>query len=281
MKKARYISLDGKLMSSSQPCLNHDNRGLLYGDCFTVRGRGNSSKMFFFYEYYEYIEKQFAILGLKKTVLNKPEILNTDIELLLQKCRIYQGFTINISYFRKSLIDNTASVLISVEADANQNYPKNNKAALVEVFYDFRIPEKYNLYETNVFSPENIRSLVYLKPKIDNLILLNHHGIPYKTIDASLVYIKSGSLIFPETKPGGCLNIINAIIEKIAIKIGIRTYHKDITVTNLDKLDELFLINPISGIQPVAGLGERRFQISIVKDLIKELSILSESSTYV
>ncbi len=276
MKKARYISLDGKLLPSSNPCLSHDNRGFVYGDCFTIWGRGNSSKMFFFNDIYTYIEKRFAILGLKKTINLKPEILKTDIELLLQKCRIYQGFVINLSFFRRNLSENTASVLIAAEADPNQNYPIDNKAVLVDIYEDFKFPDTFNMFETNVFTPEYVQSLIYKRPKIDNLLLLNYKGIPFKAIDAAIVYIKNESVIFPETNAGGIYEVFKKIIESISVEMGLRIYNKDISVENLVKLDEIFLVNPINGIQVVAGLGEKRYQTKITKRILQELCAKAE-----
>ncbi len=130
---AKHIMLNSEIIRSSEPCLFSDNRGILFGDTFSIELRGNSSKAFLSETHFDYLISVMKIMGMERPLFLKRSIFETDLELLLQKNRIYKGFSAMVSVFRSGTgfsrisNENTASVLISVEALPDEYYALNEK----------------------------------------------------------------------------------------------------------------------------------------------------------
>ena len=279
MSKAKYISLNGKLLLSSEACLMHDNRGLLYGDSFNIQCRGTSSKVFFFDQYFEYIIKQFAEMQMIKPKLLKKDFFQTDIELLLQKNRIYQGFKLNIVFFRNTTdsdfhaTDNTVSVLISAEKLPEEYFKHNEKGLFIDTYEKIKFPVTIcNWFNSPVFSPEMLIKHNIKSKKYDNYILLNTENFPFKAIDNELIFIKDNTLIFSGQTQNNYYKIITGIIKDIAENKNFQISEKNIKTSEIVNMDEIMLINPVMGIQWVVGFKEKRYTGKISKLFVDELN---------
>ena len=99
---ARHIMLNGTIMPSDTPCLSYDNRGLLWGDSFTVKLRGNSCIVYDFRSNFQCICKMAESMGMEAPDSFKPKIFANDLLLLLRKNRIYKEFAATLTIFRNS-----------------------------------------------------------------------------------------------------------------------------------------------------------------------------------
>lgn len=281
MKPAKYLSLNGKLKPSSEPCLMHYNRGLLYGDTFNINCRGTSSQIFFFDLYFELIISQLEKMKMQIPKLLKPEILKTDIELLLQKNRIYQGFELNICIFRNStsfdsLTDNSISILLSVNSIKEQGFNLNNKGLLLGDLKNYRHPDLLQnntpiFYQEMLINNDN-------NGKFDNYILFNSNNIAVKAIDADLLFVNSDSLIFPDSPEYKPFNPILDVIKSIASQRKIKAFCTTIGIEDIHNMDEIMLINPMKGIQWAVGYKEKRFITRFGKKLNLKINEFAKES---
>ena len=133
--------LNGTRMPSDSPCLKYDNRGLLWGDSFTVKLRGNSCRVYDFNNYFLCICKMAESIGLEPDELFKPKIFANDLMLLLKQNRIYKEFCATITIFRNSTGTNkitdtdTFSTLVSVESLPHEFYSINKDGIFTDVFH--------------------------------------------------------------------------------------------------------------------------------------------------
>lgn len=283
MKPAKYISLNGKLLSATEPCLSHNNRGLLFGDSFNFNCRGTSSKVFFYDMYFELILRQLEKMQMKIPKLFKPEIFKTDIELLLQKNRIYQGFELNICIFRNCsesyhVKDNSISILLSVKELPDQYFQLNQKGLLIDIYEDFLFPDELlSWYNTPVYSPDmlliNTQSSSY-----DNYILLNKDKLPQKAIDSELLFFHNNTFILPTSRQVQTLNIFTELISEIANKNNIKVNFTNVHIKDIVKMEEIMLFNPVAGIQWVVGFKQKRFVNKMSTTLNSEINKLAKES---
>ena len=94
--------LNGNIMPSDTPCLSYDNRGLLWGDSFSVQLRGNSCFVYDFSSYFACISRIAESMGMQADESFSAKSFANDISLLLKKNRIYKEFVATITIFRNS-----------------------------------------------------------------------------------------------------------------------------------------------------------------------------------
>lgn len=265
-KKAKYLSFNGAFLPADKPILMYNNRGFLYSDCFSIECRGTSSKVFFFDEYYDFITQEFQKRNMSKSVLLQKDIFKTDIELLLQKNRIYQGFSARISFFREPTEDEEESFtgqvfcIITVKPESEQYFKINEKGIFVDAIYDFmKLPESYR-HQSLFFDPAVIGFLnSKSEKKYDNFIFNDPDTGIIHSVNSVVACFKDSYLIIQEDQNFGHFSVIVEKIMNCASDLGMSVINKSISISDIKEMDEAILINPVYGINWIVGLGETRF----------------------
>ncbi len=270
--------LNSEIKLASEPCLNATNRGLLYGDSFTYSIRGNSSMAFFLDDSFKYMLDCIRSLKMEVPELLKLSIFATDLELLLQKNRIYKGFSASVTIFRNEsntrvAANNSVSILIVVEAEETEKYLLNEVGLKVGVSQTFKIPDY--IIENSILPIFN-DTLLGIKEisdyQVDDYIFTDSKGSLISTSDSLLLFAIDNKLVIPskvlENSNRFFLNIIVAIAKELKIQIT-RT---DIRQEDLLVVDEVFLVNPVKGINWVLTYKEKRYYHKISSLLVKELN---------
>lgn len=275
---AKYLMLNSEIKLASKPCLNATNRGLLYGDSFTYFLRGNSSKAFFLEDTFKYMLDCMRTLEMEVPELLKLSIFATDLELLLQKNRIYKGFSACITVFRNDsntrvATNNTVSILIVVKAEETEKYSLNDVGLKVGVSKTFKLPD--HIIENSILPIFN-NTLLGIKEvsdyQVDDYIFTDSKGSLISTSDSLLLFAIDNKLVIPskvlENSNRFFLNIVIALAKELKIQIT-RT---DIRQEDLLVVDEVFIVNPVNGINWVLTYKEKRYYHKISSLLVKELN---------
>lgn len=264
MNNAKYISINGSILPANKPSIMHNNRGFINADCFHIDLRGNSSKVFFFEKYYNYIVHIINIYKFKMSKIFNKDILETDIELLLQKNRIYQGFKARLSFFRNSDSDNnnSFSYLIAVEPLPDQFFVTPPKGLVLDVFDGFYLPDNIDdllLMNYNTFEKSFQKIINNELQNTDNYFLLNSNNATLRAIDAELLFVKNGKIISPQTKYYSSNTIIKDVLTHSAEKFNFSFEISEIQVSDLKEMDEILLINSVSGVKWTSAYSEYRY----------------------
>ncbi|MDD2634576.1 MAG: aminotransferase class IV [Bacteroidales bacterium] len=277
---ARHLMLNSEILPADKPCLFANNRGLKYGDAFSILLRGNSSKVFLFEQNFDFFIEYMRKSKMQVPVLFEKSIFATDIELLLQKNRIYQGFKAEVTVFRnasetKLSDDNTVSVLITVEKNETEWFKLNNKGLKIDVADWFYIPDficKNSAYP--VFSEEFLLKSNLNFSEADQWLLIDEKQIILRTTDAVLFCTKGKSIYIPKNILPNYYNVFVNFALLTLQELGYQVYKADITRADLIEFDELFLIDPVNGIRwCLAYKGKRYFHKTsdILLDAINKL----------
>ncbi|MDD4150853.1 MAG: aminotransferase class IV [Bacteroidales bacterium] len=275
---ARHLMLNSEILSADKPCLFANNRGLKYGDAFSIVLRGNSSKVFLFDQNYELFIKSMRKLKMKIPVLFKKSIFETDIELLLQKNRIYKGFTADVTIFRnpsatKISDNNTVSILITVEKTENEWFQDSNKGLKIDVADWFYIPEFISKNSfTPIYSEELLLSNNAQFPEADQWLLTDEKNIILRTFDAVLFCVKGQSVFIPKNITPNYYQIFANFVLEILKEYNYQIYKANITNSDLHEFDELFLVDPINGLRWVFGYKQKRYFHKISEKLVKVIN---------
>ncbi len=269
---ARHIMLNGEIQPSSQPCLTHDNRGLLMGDSFSIKLRGNSCFVYDFKSYFQTIEKMIELYGMVADDYFCAKILANDIMLLLRKNRIYKEFAVTITLFRNNegQEPNSFSTLLSVESINQEFYQLNKNGIFTDIF----------VAGQDIMSSPNPKLFIQLRCKeiikennLDDIIITSNDGIYRHGLNSDIFFMKDNTLI-AATKHNlpSANSVFSAKLEELAhTKLEMEVIHKEMQKSELKNIDAMFLADPILGIRWVVGLGRERFYHGKVEDIAYEI----------
>ncbi|HQP05274.1 MAG TPA: aminotransferase class IV [Bacteroidales bacterium] len=281
--KARHIMLNGSFLPAENPCIMPGNRGLLFGEVVWQSMRGCSSKVFFFDTYFDHLCEELDKKDIQRPSLFTSKIIEHDIFLLLQKCRIYTGALIRITVFRNAnndyfyYPDVPVSVLIEAESHIDQHYTLSETglkmAAFEEVLFPSVIPNFTSTLQGLGFAGMQKHFSSY---HVDNLFLVNDDGNIFQTPDANVMFIKDNDLFIPSERYLYSTDVLCGYVENAAEKIGLSVSRdSEIQPRDLLNFDEVLLIDSIHGIRWVQAFGEKRFYNRVATKLTSALCDLA------
>lgn len=273
--------LNGEILPASKPCLSHLNRGFLYADIFSFDIRGNSSKAFFADRYFDYLIRTMNILKMDRPLLLKKSIFETDLELLLQKNRIYKGFTAKVSVFRNDSEDiltdnNSISILIAVDSYPEEIYHALNIGLKTDILKNYSIPDfMFKCGFTPYFSEE-----LFLRPYLEEfglneVFMTDAKSYVVKSVYSNIFFIKENKLFVPERIPEDHNKVFSEIVIDAARKLKILVFQKSIKKEDLLNADEVFCADVKNGIRWVLAYKERRYYKKLSSALIKMINDMS------
>lgn len=285
--------LNGEFMQTDKPCLNYNNRGLMWGDSFSVQLRGNSCFVYDFDSYFTCIEKMAKTFGMENGKNFTPKALANDIYLLLRKNRIYKEFVVTITIFRESKSEknekvtdnNSFSTLLSVESLPHEFYGINKNGIFLDVLdFDSIAPQKtipnfpFELLCGNIMKENNL----------DDLVITDGNGNYKRSIHSDIFFLKDNLLIYASAPDIISTNNVFAsrIAELCTKNLKMKLDKKPVCQDTLKNVDGMFLADPINGIRWVVGLGKNRFYRDRANDIAYEIynyyktEIERQKSTY-
>lgn len=268
--------LNGTIMPSDSPCLSYDNRGLLWGDAFTVKLRGNSCIVYDFKNYFQCICKMAETIGMEADESFKPKIFANDLMLLLKKNRIYKEFCATITIFRNSVntnkiaSTNTFSTLVSVESLPHEFYSINKDGIFTDIFDTSKLTTQIAIPN---FPYELISGKILAENDLDDLIITDNYGNYRRSLYSDIFFLKDKSLIYATDLETISINAVFAsrIMQIAKAKLGMEIYQSPMNSSKLKAADGMFLADPVNGIRWVVGLGRERFYIGKVNDIAYEV----------
>ncbi len=270
--------LNGEILPAAKPCLTNLNRGFLYADVFSFELRGNSSKAFFVDRYFEYLIATMSRLKMDRPLLLKKSIFETDLELLLQKNRIYKGFTSRVSVFRddsQTLLPdkNSVSILITVNSFPEESYQVINNGLKLNILRNYTLPDfVFKSDVTPYFNEEMLLSSYLEEFDLDDVFITDGKANIVKTIFSGVFIIKDNKLFVPERMPNDSNKIFAEIVIDAARSLKILVLPKSIKKEDLLSADEIFCVDVVNGIRWVLGYGERRYYHKISTSIINKIN---------
>ena len=146
----------------------------------------------------------------------------------------------------------------------------------VELFKDFHVSKHLlSTLKTNNKMINVVASVFTKENGFDNCLLINDDKNVVEAINGNIFMKMGNQLITPPTSDG-CLNgIIRKQIIAIASKMeNIEMIEKSISPFDLQKADELFISNVITGIQPITKYRKKEFTSELSKEIIELLNNL-------
>ena len=273
------VNCNGNIQENSAVLID-SNRGFLFGDSVFETIKVLDNKVLFLEDHYFRLMAAMRIVRMEIPMNFTLEYLEEQVLSLVEKNKIEQSARARITVYRINgglylPTNNTVSFLIQTSAIENPVYSISEKEYEVDLYKDFYIPKQLlsTLKTTNKMI--HVTGSIYAKENdLDNCILLNDSKNVVEALQGNLFMRMGNTLITPPISEG-CLNgIMRKQIFAFAKEMDIEIQEAPISPFDLQKADELFITNVITGIQPITKYRKKEFTSNLAIELNKKLNEL-------
>jgi branched-chain amino acid aminotransferase len=274
------INYNGEIQSSDTT-LSNTNRGFLYGDGVFETLKIVNNKILFLEDHYfrlmasmrivrMQIPNNFTLEYIEEQVLNlaKANDCGNSARVRLTVFRNDGGF-----YLPQT---RTVSFLIQVSPLNETHYSFSDAIYEVDLYKDFYITKQLLSTIKTTNKMINITGSIFADENdLQNCLLLNNEKNVVEALNGNLFMLNGNQLITPSIEDG-CLNgIMRKQILQVARKIeDIEVLEQPISPFDLQKADELFITNVITGIQPISKYRKKEYKSDLSKVLLEKINDL-------
>ena len=274
------INFNGNIVSSETNLLQ-DNRAFLFGDAVFETLKIVDNRILFLEDHYFRLMSSMRIVRMEIPMNFTLEFIEHEILSLAKTNNCHDSARIRFTVYRKSggyyLPDtNEISYLINVKPLENKLYSIDNSAYEVDLFKDFYITKQLLSSIKSTNKMVNVTGSIYAKENgFQNCLLMNDSKNIIESLNGNVFMLNNNQLITPPISEG-CLNgIMRKKILELAKKIeNLEVVEAIISPFDLQKADELFVTNVISGIQPITKYRKKMFETMLSNELLVHLNDL-------
>ncbi|RXM47126.1 aminotransferase class IV [Flavobacterium sp. YO12] len=255
------------------------NRAFLYGDGVFETVKIINNKILFLEDHYFRLMASMRVVRMEIPMNFTMEYFEEQILNLLKEKNISGSARARITVFRKDgglylPKSNEVSFLIHAVALESTLYALNTAEYEVDLYKDFYVTKQLlsSIKTTNKMI--NVTGSIFAHENgLANCILLNDAKNVVEALQGNLFMLVGKKLITPPVSEG-CLNgIMRKQILALAKKVeGIEITEEIISPFDLQKADELFLTNVITGIQPITKYRKKEFTSNLAYLLVQKLN---------
>lgn len=257
------------------------NRGFLFGDAVFETMKIVDNRIVFLEDHYFRLMASMRILRMEIPMNFTMEYFEEMILNLVATNNVKESARARITIFRNDggfyqPITNEISFVINCAKLPNKHYLKLSDRYEVELYKDFYVAKNLlsTLKTTNkilyvtasIFAKEN---------DLDNCIIINDIKNVVEATNGNLFMLCDNKLITPPLTDG-CLN---GVLRKQVIKIVKKMTDYELQETpispfDLQKANELFITNVISGVQPITKYRKKEFSTKFAFSIVDQLNDL-------
>ncbi|QRM89978.1 aminotransferase class IV [Lacinutrix sp. WUR7] len=274
------INFNGNITSETN-IISFNNRGFNYGDAIFETIKCSHGKLLFFEDHYFRLMASMRIMRMEIPMNFTMEFLEEQILDTLKANDLS-----NVSARVKFIVNRVAGglylpkhnevdyVISAAKLDADF-YLIHSEKYEVDLFKDYYVsPSLLSTLKTNNKALHVVGSIYANENKLDNCLLLNTNKSVVEGLNGNLFLVKGKTIKTPPLTDG-CLKGImrKQIIEIIALMPELTLEEVSISPFELQKADELFITNVITGIQSITKYRKKAFNNTIAEDLVKKLNV--------
>jgi branched-chain amino acid aminotransferase len=274
------INYNGEILPSDNN-LSSSNRAFLYGDGVFETLKIVNNKILFLEDHYFRLMASMRIVRMKIPNNFTLEYIETEILNLAKAENCENSARVRFTVFRNDggfYLPNNNSVSFQIQVFPIENtlYSFSDTNYEVDLYKDFFISKQLlsTIKTTNKII--NITGSIFAEENdLQNCILLNNDKNVVEALNGNLFMLMGSKLITPPISEG-CLNgIMRKQVLQIAKKIeAIEVTEAVISPFDLQKADELFITNVISGTQPITKYRKKEYKMDLSKEILTSLNSL-------
>ena len=271
------VNFNGTLVEHTANSLS-ENRGFLLGDGVFETFKIVNNQILFLEDHYFRLMSSMRILRMEIPMNFTMEFIEEQISELVQANKMEDSARVRMTVYRNNggfylPETNEISYLIQASALKSKEYLLNNDRYEVDLFKDFYITKQLlsTIKSTNK-AVQIVGSIFANENNLQNCLLLNDVKNVIEALNGNLFMLKDSILTTPPISEG-CLNgIMRKQIFAFAKEMDIEIQEAPISPFDLQKADELFVTNVISGIQSISKYRKKDFENVLAIKLVQFLN---------
>jgi len=270
-------NFNGTLVETAQATFTN-NRAFLYGDAVFETCKVAHGAVLYWEDHYFRLMASMRILRMEIPMHFTMEFLEQELLNVARANGIENSARVRLTVYRDSAgyyLPETNQISYLIQASSLQHiaYQTNNSPYEVDLFKDFYITKQLLSSIKSTNKAVQITGSIYAKENgLQNCLLLNDAKNVIESLNGNLFLVSGKKLITPPISEG-CLNgIMRKQILALAKKMSVEVAEEPISPFDLQKADELFITNVISGIQPITKYRKKEFDNRFSTDLLVNLN---------
>ena len=272
------VNFNGTIQENSAVVIE-SNRGFLVGDAIFESIKVVHNKVLFLEDHYFRLMASMRICRMEIPMLLTMEYFEAQILQLIASLPKSNSFRIRFSVFRTAEgfyapVSNEVEFIVTAIPLQQDVYQIEKEQYEVELYKDFYVPKQLlSTLKTNNKMLQIVGNVFTKENGYDNCLVLNDEKNVVEALQNN-IFMKCGNEIVTPPITEGCLNGImrKQVLELLKKKEGIVVKEAVISPFDLQKADELFLTNVISGIQPITKYRKKSYSIDFSKELVQLLN---------
>jgi branched-chain amino acid aminotransferase len=274
------INYNGEIQTSDTT-LSNANRGFLYGDGVFETLKIVNTKILFFEDHYFRLMASMRIVRMQIPNNFTLEFLEEQVLNLAKANNCENSARVRLTVFRNDggfYLPQTRNVsfLIQVSPLNETHYSFSDAMYEVDLYKDFYITKQLLSTIKTTNKMINITGSIFADENdLQNCLLLNNEKNVVEALNGNLIMLIGNQLITPSIEDG-CLNgIMRKQVLQVARKIeDIEVLEQPISPFDLQKADELFITNVITGIQPITKYRKKEYKSDLSRILLEKINDL-------
>jgi len=274
------VNFNGELVSDSAAFFNHKNRGFRFGDSLFEEIRVVNGQIIFLEEHYFRLMANMRIVRMEIPMDFTMEFIREQILATIEA---------------NSLLDAAALVRISVSRiDGTHIAPRSNQVNYildckklnspfyilesgtfeVELFKDFYVnPDMLSNLDVGNKMLQVTASIFASENGYEDCLLLNGNKQVIGATSGNLFLVKGMEIKTAPLSAGATNSVIRKkLLEMMASLDSYKVIEEPISPFELQKADELFILNTEKGIQPITQYRKKKFELTVAKELLGKLN---------
>ena len=272
------VNCNGNIQENSAILID-SNRGFLFGDSVFETIKVLDNKVLFLEDHYFRLMASMRICRMEIPMNFTMEYFESQILNLIATFSDSNSYRVRFSVYRDSdgfYLPKSRNVQFIVAATSLNSdlYAIGKESYEVELYKDFYVSKQLlSTLKTNNKMLQITGSIFADENGYDNCLVLNDEKNVVEALQSNL-FMKTGNIVVTPPVSDGCLNgIMRKQVLEILKKIeGIEVKEASISPFDLQKADELFLTNVISGIQPITKYRKKEYTTEFASDVLKRLN---------
>ena len=279
------FNFNGELLEDNTSFLNEKNRGVQLGDAVFEELRVVNGDIIFLEDHYLRLMSSMRILRMEIPMKFTMEFMEEEILKLFSGIELKEAKKIKFTVFRNygndfSNSDNSISYFITSSLLTSPFYILNEEPYEVELFKDFyKNSSMLSNLDTNNKIINVVGAIYAQENDYQDCLLLNERKQVIEALNGNLFVVK-GNQIKTAPVTDGCINSIlrKKLIDMVLKLNDFEFLEESISPFELQKADELFLVNNIEGIVSISKYRKKDFVNATAKQLIGKLNAAARMS---
>lgn len=279
------LNFNGELFTDDVPMLNATNRGLQFGDALSEELRVVNGVIYFLEDHYLRLMSSMRILRMEIPMNFTMEFMEEQILKTVATQDVTGTTGIKFTIFRNGGGGYAPSIheisyIITADVLANPFFTIDEQEYEVELFKDFYQSSGMlsNLNTTNRIL--NVLGSVYAAENdYQDCLLLNEAKMVVGALSGNVFVVKGKNIKTPPLTDGCLDGIVRKKVMEIILRLeGYVLLEESISPFELQKADEIFIINSIDGIIPITKYRKKIFTNTTARDLVGKLNAAARIS---